>query len=192
MKLRFFPLLLLLMAVPCFGATITIKTADLPNGIVHNAYSGVLTVSGACTPYAWKLTSGSLPKGITMTTSTNTKTLTFSGTPTKAATYSFTVSATGCSGSAAKASCKIIAQSSSSHVVDLSWQPSTSTDVVGYNVYRGPDGKTWSKINTSLAASTAFGDSEVANSSTYYYAATAVDTEGEESKKSNIVKSAIP
>jgi len=87
---------------------------------------------------------------------------------------------------------KVVIQSTPNHVVGLQWNPSTSSDVAGYNIYRGPDGKSWTKLNVSPAASTAFSDSTVANGSTYYYAATAVDIKGSESTRSNIAKSVIP
>ena len=86
----------------------------------------------------------------------------------------------------------VIIQATANHVVDLSWKASTSTDVTGYNLYRSPDGATWKKINPSLIASTLYADSTVANGSTYYYAATAVDTYGHESSKTTPVKVAIP
>jgi hypothetical protein len=77
------------------------------------------------------------------------------------------------------------------HVVELAWQPSTTTTVTGYNVYRGPDGSTWTKINPNLVASTLFDDSTVANTSTYSYAVTAMDVLGNESKKTAAVKAAV-
>ncbi|MGC2790546.1 MAG: hypothetical protein WA899_00885, partial [Candidatus Sulfotelmatobacter sp.] len=78
------------------------------------------------------------------------------------------------------------------HVVDLSWKASTSDDLGGYNVYRGPDGTTWKKINASLIGSRLYSDSTVANNTTYYYATTAVNIEGEESRKSAAVKVDVP
>jgi hypothetical protein len=191
MKPTFLLLVLFAVASECFG-TVSITATALPNGVVNDSYLGVMTVSGGCTPYSWKVTSGALPSGVTMKTSSSTTSVTLSGKPTTAATYSFTVSATSCGGSVAKASPTIVIQSKSDHVVDLSWNASTSTDVSGYNIYRGPDGKSWRKINASLAASTTYDDSTVADSSTYYYAATAVDIYGNESKKSNIANSTIP
>ena len=67
-----------------------------------------------------------------------------------------------------------------------------SGNVVGYNVYRSPDGTTWKKVNASLIASTLYGDTAVANSTTYYYAATAVDVSGHESTKTAAVKVVVP
>jgi len=190
------PLVLVLCVLsfvaPSMGSSIQIASANVPNGIVKDAYSGVIKASGGCTPYTWKVSSGALPTGITMKKSSDTTSVTFSGTPSKAATYSFTISASGCGGHAVQASYKVVIQASADHVVDLSWKASSTTDVVGYNVYRGPDGKSWSKINVSVAASTAYSDSTVADSSTYYYATTAIDKYGAESTKSNIVKTPIP
>lgn len=79
------------------------------------------------------------------------------------------------------------------HIVDLSWAPSTSPSVSGYNVYRaaaaaGP----YSKINPSLKASLNFSDSTVQSGRTYYYVTTAVDSSGVESAYSNQVQAAVP
>jgi len=192
MKLPSLTFLLLALVSQCMASGIQIKTTQIPNGVLKDSYSAVVTASGGCTPYKWKVSSGTLPTGVTMKASSSTTSATLSGTPSKAATYSFTLSATGCGGHVATASYKVVVQSTADHTVDLSWNPSTTKDVTGYNVYRGPDGKTWSKVNSSLAASTYYNDSTVADSSTYYYATTAVDTKGKESNKSNIVTSKIP
>jgi len=173
-------------------AAVSIQTTALPNGILKDSYLGVITVAGGWTPYKWKVASGSLPASVAMKTSADTKSLTLTGTPTKAASYSFTVAATACGGATAKASYKVVVQSKPNHVVDLSWHPSSTSDVAGYNIYRGPDGKSWKKMNVSLAGSTVYSDSTAANSSTYYYAATAVDIKGNESLKSNTAKAVTP
>jgi fibronectin type 3 domain-containing protein len=83
------------------------------------------------------------------------------------------------------------------HSVNLSWTASTSTDVAGYNVYRALYTNsacgTLSKINSALITSTVYTDSTVANSTSYCYATTAVDTSNNESSDSNIVSNvAIP
>ena len=83
-------------------------------------------------------------------------------------------------------------QSGAIHVVDLQWKASTSANVAGYNVYRSPDGVSWKRQNVSLIASTLYSDSTVSNSSTYYYAATAVNINGSESGKSSPIKVSIP
>ena len=87
---------------------------------------------------------------------------------------------------------KAVIQATANHVVDLNWKASTSSDVTGYNLYRSPDAATWKKINASVIASTLYADSTVANGSTYYYAATAIDIYGHESSKTAPVKVVIP
>jgi hypothetical protein len=186
------PLFLLLLASPCLASSIAINTRTLPNGTVETSYSEVLKASGGCTPYKWAITSGSLPAGVTAKASSNTTALDLSGTPKTAATYTFAVKATGCGGSASQVSYKVVIQATANHVVDLNWKASTSSDIAGYNVYRGPNGTTWNKINPSLVGSTLYDDSTVANNTTYYYATTAVDTEGRESNKTPAVKAVIP
>jgi hypothetical protein len=171
---------------------VAITTTRLPNGTVKTAYSAVIQASGGCTPYKWAIASGALPAGVTAKASSTTTSLKLAGTPTTAATDSFAVKVTGCGGSVSQVSYKVVIQATANHVVDLSWNPSTSGDVVGYNVYRGPDGATWKKINASLIASMLYSDSTVANSTTYYYATTAVDIYGHESSKSTAVKAVIP
>jgi hypothetical protein len=77
------------------------------------------------------------------------------------------------------------------HSVNLSWTASTSTDVVGYNVYRagyaGSSCGSFTKINSVLETATVYTDTTVANSSAYCYATTAVDTSNDESSYSNVV-----
>lgn len=75
--------------------------------------------------------------------------------------------------------------------VALSWAPSTSP-VSGYNVYRGLKVGAYSKINTSLDPDTTYTDNTVIAGVTYYYAATAVNSSGEESTYSSPIEVAIP
>jgi hypothetical protein len=76
--------------------------------------------------------------------------------------------------------------------VDLAWTPSTS-QVAGYNVYRGTSSQgPYSKINSALDPSTAYTDSTVTSGQTYYYAATAVDSSGDESAYSTPITATIP
>lgn len=152
----------------------------------------MIKAKGGCTPYAWQVISGSLPPGISSKPSTKTTSLDLSGTPRDATSYSFTISATDCQKRVSHQSYKIVIQAGANHVVDLSWKASSSTDIAGYNVYRGASATSMSKINSSLVASTIYDDSTVANDSTYYYATTAVDTEGNESVKSGAVEVAVP
>ena len=191
MRLCLLPLSLLLVA-SCWASSLRITTAAVPNGTVGSAYSASVQASGACTPYKWAITSGTLPPGVTATPSSNTTSLNFSGTPTTANAYPFKVQVTACGHRSATSSYDVVIQASPNHVVDLSWNSSTTTDVAGYNVYRGPDGVNWVKINVNLVTSTTYSDSTVANSSSYYYAATAVDVYSKESTKTPAIKVVIP
>jgi len=174
------------------SGTLAITTTSLPNGTVGTAYSAAVKASGGCTPYKWAIPSGALPTGVTAKASSTSTSLNLSGTPTTAATYSFTLKVTGCGGGTSQMAYKVTIQATANHVVDLTWKASTSTDVTGYNLYRSPDGATWKKINPSLIASTLYADSTVANGSTYYYAATAVDIYGHESSKTAPIKVVVP
>ncbi len=79
------------------------------------------------------------------------------------------------------------------HSVDLSWQASTGSGVVGYNIYRGSvSGGPYSTINSALEASTAYTDNAVTAGQTYYYVTTAVDGSGGESGYSNQARAVIP
>ena len=67
--------------------------------------------------------------------------------------------------------------------VSIWWNP--SSDVAGYNVYRSTSSSgSYTKINSSLDPNTAYTDNTVASGSTYYYAATSVNSAGQESSLS--------
>lgn len=191
MKPWLFLPLLAFFSVQCL-ANIKITTTGVPNGTVNTAYSAVIKADDGCTPYKWTIVSGTLPTGITAKASSHTTSFNLTGKPTKAVTDSFVVKATACGGGVSQRSFKIVIQAGANHVVNLDWNASTSKDVVGYNVYRSPDATTWKKINVSLIGPTLYSDSTVANDSTYYYAATAVDAKGKESTKTLPIKVAVP
>lgn len=79
------------------------------------------------------------------------------------------------------------------HSVALAWDASTTSGVVGYNVYRGTGIGTYVKIS-STSGSTSFTDSTVQSGQniTYYYVVTAVDSTGAESSDSNQVTATVP
>jgi hypothetical protein len=76
--------------------------------------------------------------------------------------------------------------------VNLFWN--SAADVVGYNVYRSTAANgTYSKINSSLNTNTAYTDTAVASGQTYYYAATSVNSVGQESPRSTpSVQAVVP
>jgi fibronectin type 3 domain-containing protein len=78
------------------------------------------------------------------------------------------------------------------HSVVLSWDASTST-VAGYNVYRSTvSGGGFTKLNLSLITTLTYTDTTVQNGTTYFYAATAVDSRGNESVDSTQASPTIP
>jgi len=77
------------------------------------------------------------------------------------------------------------------HTVDLTWN--ASTNAVGYNIYRSSvSGGPYSMINTALDSTTAYTDSTVVSGQTYYYVATAVNSESQESVYSDQATAVIP
>jgi hypothetical protein len=67
-----------------------ITTTSLPSGTTGVTYGQTVTATGGTTPYAWSVSSGSLPAGLSIASSTGSVT----GTPTAAGTSSFTVEVT--------------------------------------------------------------------------------------------------
>ncbi len=67
-------------------AALTITTTSLPNGTVGTAYSQTLAASGGTGGYAWSVTSGSLPAGLSLSAGG-----TIAGTPSAAGPANFTI-----------------------------------------------------------------------------------------------------
>jgi hypothetical protein len=79
------------------------------------------------------------------------------------------------------------------HSVSLNWTASTSSNVTGYNVYRGTQSSgPYTKLTSSLVAGTAFTDLAVQAGQTYYYVATAVDNSSNESAYSGQAQAVVP
>ena len=100
---------------------------------------------------------------------------------------SLKVSGTGVTGSTSSQG------SSTAHTVALSWSPSTSSNITGYNVYRSTNaGGSYARINSSPTNTTKYADGNVAAGETYYYVVTALSSNGEESAYSNQISAAVP
>jgi hypothetical protein len=68
--------------------SITTTASQIPGGTVNTTYAGVtLAATGGVTPYTWSISSGSLPAGLSLNSSTGT----ISGTPTIGGLSSFTI-----------------------------------------------------------------------------------------------------
>jgi hypothetical protein len=92
-------------SVTVVSPTITLSPATLPAGVATVAYNQALTSSGGVSPYSDVVTSGSLPSGLSLST-----TGVFTGAPATAGTYNFTVTATDVHGfSGARAYALVVA-----------------------------------------------------------------------------------
>jgi hypothetical protein len=79
------------------------------------------------------------------------------------------------------------------HSVMLSWNGSTSANVVGYNVYRATTSSgPFTKVNSSVVATINYNDSMVQNGVTYFYVVTAVNNASLESSFSNVATAVVP
>jgi hypothetical protein len=77
------------------------------------------------------------------------------------------------------------------HTLDLTWN--ASADAVGYNIYRGTaPGGPYTMINSSLDSTTTYTDNTVVSGQTYYYVATAVNGDSQESGYSNQTTAIVP
>ena len=72
------------------NAAIAVNPASLPAGTVGSAYSQTVTATGGSGTYVFSVSAGTLPAGLTLNAATGAIT----GTPTTAATSSFTITAT--------------------------------------------------------------------------------------------------
>ena len=87
---------------------------------------------------------------------------------------------------------ELVAGTGTAPQVSLGWSASTSP-VQGYNVYRGTEpGQYPTKLNNALDPNTSYTDTTVSSGTTYYYAATAVNSNGQESAFSAPVEIAVP
>jgi fibronectin type 3 domain-containing protein len=78
------------------------------------------------------------------------------------------------------------------HSVTLSWRASKS-NTIGYNIYRGVSSTgPYSKINSSPHPKATFTDASVQRGQTYFYVTTALNKNGEESRRSNQIQVTIP
>ena len=76
--------------------------------------------------------------------------------------------------------------------IDLTWAPSTETDLAGYNVYRQEAGGEAARINRELVKTPSFRDETVMPGQKYFYTVSAVDLRGNESPHSEPASEFVP
>jgi uncharacterized protein (TIGR03437 family) len=73
------------------ASALAVTTSSLPNGVVNVAYpSTTLQAQGGTPPYAWSVSAGALPAGLSLNSSSGV----LSGTPTAAGTFTVTITVT--------------------------------------------------------------------------------------------------
>ena len=78
---------------PAVCPAILLSPATLPAGISGTPYSQTLLASGGTSPYTFSVTAGSLPPGLSLTSS-GAASATISGTPSSSGSFTFTITAT--------------------------------------------------------------------------------------------------
>jgi Putative Ig domain len=134
------------------AAPLTITSSTLTSGVANQAYSATLTATGGATPYNWSITSGNLPTGLTLATSTGL----ISGTPTTAITVNVTATVTDSSSPVQTKSATISFVIAPSPLTITTSALPSGTDGVAYSAPMtatgGSPSYTWSISSGSLPA----------------------------------------
>ena len=173
-----------------FG-NVTVGSSASRSGTLTASGGSVIVASASVNSTEFTLSGLSLPATISSGNSASfTVTFTPQSSGTASASLSFTSNA---SNSPTVESLTGNGTAPVQHSVALSWNASTSSNVVGYNIYRGSiSGGPYSKMNSAVIPSTNDTDTTVLSGQTYYYVVTAVDSAANESSYSNEVQAVIP
>ncbi len=168
-------------------SSVPVGTTDtLP--ITVSATGGSVTISSdSSSSSRFVLTGASFPLTIASGSSTS---LNVAFTPQSSGTVSGSLSFTSTASNSPKEPLTGVG-TATPYTVNLSWNPSSAA--VGYNVYRSTNSTgSFARINSAVDSNTAYTDSTVTASTTYYYAATSVNSSGVESGLSNPLQVAVP
>jgi len=108
-----------------------ITSSKLPGGTVGSAYSATLNASGGTSPYSWSVSSGTLPTGLSLSSSG-----TLSGTPTVAGAFPFTVAVKDAVSGSASASLSINVVTAAAPSVSIS-SPANGATISGTTTVSG-------------------------------------------------------
>jgi hypothetical protein len=174
-----------------FGSVNDGSTGSLTVTLQNNGNSNV-TISGVTVTGAGYSATG-VSSGLILTPS-QTATLTVTFAPTTGGALNGSVSvASNATNSPTAVSLTGMGVSTSGHSVGLGWDPSASSGVTGYFVYRGTtNGGPYTKVNSTQVASTSYSDTSVAGGQEYFYVVTAIDSSDVESAFSNQVSATTP
>jgi hypothetical protein len=134
--------------VPPPTSTPAISTSSLPAGTLGLAYSSTLSATGGASPYSWSVSSGTLPTGLSLSSSGA-----ISGTPTVAGSYPFTVAVKDAASASASKSLGITVATAAPPAVSIS-SPANGATVSGTFVVSGvaSDGVAISSVQLSVDA----------------------------------------
>ena len=136
----------------------TVTTASLPGGTQNAAYSATLAATGGIPPYTWSITSGALPTGLSLSSSTGA----ISGTPTAAGTSSFTVQVSDVHAASATQALSLIVAAPSSPSITTSSLPAGTQNATYSATLAATGGTTpytWSVTSGTLPAGLALAPS---------------------------------
>src|SRR5205823_2757130 len=108
-----------------------LTTSQLPGGTVGSSYSTTLSASGGTPPYSWSVSSGTLPTGLSLSSSGA-----LSGTPTVAGSFPFTVAVKDAASASASASLSINVVTAAPPTVSIS-SPANGATVSGTTTVSG-------------------------------------------------------
>src|SRR5881296_1658512 len=108
-----------------------ITSSQLPGGTVSSAYSATLSASGGTSPYSWSVSSGTLPTGLSLSSSGA-----LSGTPTVAGSFPFTVAVKDAASASASASLGINVVTAAPPTVSIS-NPASGATLSGTTTVSG-------------------------------------------------------
>jgi Abnormal spindle-like microcephaly-assoc'd, ASPM-SPD-2-Hydin len=175
-------------ATLAFGNVVVGTSANLPATLSANGASVTVT-SANVSSSEFTLSGLSLP--VTIPAGNNVQ-FTVAFTPQSTGAASGTVSFASNASNSPALSLSGTGTPTPVHSVFLSWTASTSSNVIGYNIYRGTaSAGPYSKINSSLNAGTTYTDNSVVDGQTYYYVSTAVDSNNQESAHSSPPQQAV-
>ena len=123
-----------------------VTSSQLPGGTVGSAYIATLNASGGTSPYSWSVSSGTLPTGLSLSSSG-----TLSGTPTVAGAFPFTVAVKDAASGSASASLSINVVTAAAPSVSIS-SPANGATVSGTTTVSGvaSDGLTITSVQLSV------------------------------------------
>jgi hypothetical protein len=123
------------LTISAAAASISITNTSLTSGQVSSSYAATLSATGGTSPYTWSVTSGTLPTGLTLSSTSGQ----ISGTPTQSGTSSFTI--------------QVKDSSSPAQTATKSLSITIAASPVVINTTSVPSGTAGTSYSTSLTAS---------------------------------------